>query len=154
MTAASNSDARKREAERAEQAASVQKSAIGAPNSPEVAGDASGAVGAILSTEEQEALSASIDITPEDERAILSAARSCDPDTLLVVVEAIYAARFIKALREHRAEVLADVERRIDGAYRAYLSSSGLSPNWIAGWHSSNLHAAHVVREYRKEQNR
>lgn len=65
---------------------------------------------------------------------------------LFAAVESLIAARVDAAL--------AEVEQRVDAQYRAYLDSSGLSADWIAGWHASNLHAAHHVRAYRQEQAR
>lgn len=135
MTAASNSDARKREAERAEQAARSQKSALGATNSPEAGSDAPGAVGAILTSEQREALV----------NAFRSSSRS--PEHLAFLSESVVTA----IVREHRAEVLAEVERRIE----AWIRHGEAVPADVTTYERRNVHdeLRMLIRDA-KEQNR
>lgn len=92
------SDARKREAERAEQAATGSKSALGAPNSPEAGSGASGETGAILRLEQREALSAAIKDSFYEARDHGRTMHQAAED------ERIFAAA-LAVVREHRAEV-------------------------------------------------
>jgi len=57
-------------------------------------------------------------------------------------------------IREHVTAALDEIEKRIEGQRDGFLSSPNLDPAWIAGWHSAVDHVAHVVRDYRQEQDR
>lgn len=144
-------DARKRGAEKTNRAAHDAQGIAQEPPSPTTAPESTdntnGPQRTNLSAEQMQQLRRIVHTCTYD------CADQCSPDEADHDIADAVAEFYADIVREHRAEVLAEAERRIDGAYRAYLSSSGLSPDWIAGWHSSNLHAAHVVRTYRKEQN-
>ena len=59
------------------------------------------------------------------------------PSELVQVVAGIVNAR--------TSTVLEEAARKITDQHEAYLHSPGLSPDWVAGWHSANHHDVDVV---------
>lgn len=161
MTAASNSDARKREAERAEQVATGSKSALGAPNSPEMGSDASGAENAILSPEQAELISDMAgcgccsskygidkvwpDACPRDESGYVEHSYRDDCNQMMPLEDFVE-----RIVREHRAEALAEVERRIERLPWFVFDDEDVEPEWEF---VRRAEVRATIRDYRQEQN-
>ena len=130
MTAASNSEARKRLIEAQERAECPLSQPIPAPVD-------SGAIGRLN----------------EAERAALVdsfRASTRSPEHLAFLVEPVVE----RIVREHTDRALAEVESVVASRREAFLSSPNLDPAWIAGWHSAVDDVTNSVRAARQEQGR